>query len=156
MVNKIIITIVIAFGFLFFWYFNNGNNTQEKKSMKFSSEYTYKWDEASCSANFERKEKCISLSEYKYLCEQSEGFTKNAINLLLLSNKVYIYSRDASSFKVQEVFWDETHKTKCRVKFVVTAIINGNSTSDSNSGGVQDFIVTPKGKILVHNWSEFR
>lgn len=114
----------------------------------------YKWWPIVNTGVVYNSEKTIYLSpaDYEYFCKNSKGYTKNVTpTLTLMSNKAKFLLENGSIERIK-TFWapNANRQYLCRVELTLTGIVKGSSSREIVEGGVETFLVSKDGEILVH------
>lgn len=116
---------------------------QIKSRMKTGMKYRY-FPDGSCVPKDDVE--CISLTDWKELCDSADGATEYAMNLLSVLPGPNILFKHG----VTETIRIQWTGSICRVYARASGIVNGNSERVEISGKGTELIKSSTGKILVH------
>ena len=118
-----------------------------RATLKPSTDYIY-FSDGSCKES--NSEQCMSLSQYKQMCDFAGGLTDDIRKLLAV-----FYSGPYSNFLAAggtmgnvKVLWQDSIK-QCTVSFTISGIFQGSSHSKNFLGAAQKFVVTLSKQVLV-------
>lgn len=146
---------------------SNDTNNNKKKIVKtenailssFSDKYAYQYfQDGSCGTYEGRKSfgtqkinKCVSLNEYKDLCNLSEGITRQIRTLAALNYRGPIWDFISSGGDYGN-FRATLMGNKCVLSFTISGILKGTSTSKNFNGIANTFIIL-NNNTLIHTAS---
>ena len=121
----------------------------------------YVWWPVANAGNLKNSNEKIYLSptDYEYLCKNSKGQTKHATGLLTYNgNEKAKYLLTNGSIDGAKIFWapNANHKYPCRLIMTVSGIYKGSSAREVFDGGIDIFLVSENGDILVHGAGSMR
>jgi hypothetical protein len=107
----------------------------------------YKWSEGKCINN--EGSQCLTLNEFKYMCENQDGALKFAMRAWFIANSTAYKLYENGELTAFQVTWDDRNNKKCTVQAELQGIVNGSSKRIVVNGFVSSFVVNRDGQIAI-------
>lgn len=112
-------------------------------------EYT-RYSDNSCTES--ASQRCITLSQYKQMCEFAEGITVRirSVNAVMYSGDYADFLRTGGKMEQVKYGWSATNQ-QCFVSFTISGTFKGSSHSKTFSGRASTFVANASKSVLIHS-----